>query len=67
MPALILCLLIGVVQGQNLRKPSPVEAKRMLAALEIPFTLEAFFKAIEQDDVRAVHLFHAAGVDLINT
>ena len=39
----------------------------MLAALEIPFTLEAFFKAIEQDDVRAVRLFHAAGVDLSNT
>jgi len=40
------------------------QARAILSALDIPYSEEAFFKAIEEDDVRVVRLFHQGGVDL---
>ena len=57
-------LLPCVAYSQSLARVSPSEAKRVLSALEVPFTTEAFFKAVEQDDTRVVQLFHIAGLSL---
>lgn len=57
-------LLPCVAYSQSLAGVSPAEAKRVLSVLEVPFTVDAFFKAVEEDDVRVVQLFHIAGLDL---
>ncbi len=60
----LLLMSSDTVHGQHISKLLPTEAKRILSDLGVPFSQEAFFKAIEQDDVRIVRLFHFAGLDL---
>ena len=50
--------------GQNPPRLSPKEAKSVLSALGVSYDQEAFFKAVEEDDVRVVRLFHLAGLDV---
>ena len=61
--SLLLCLP-SLIFSQEWQGLSPGKAKETLSLLQVPLTNEAFFKAIEEDDVRVVRLFHQAGVDL---
>lgn len=61
--SLLLCVP-SLTSSQECQGLSPGKAKETLTLLQIPLTNEAFFKAIEEDDVRVVRLFQQAGVDL---
>jgi len=65
---IIICLM-GVIFLVNTAHTNPNimsanEARKALAALGISYGIDSYFKAVKDDDVNIVKLFHISGVDI---